>query len=80
MSALHRSLDYRQILIYLITFAILAFIAMVSVLHTDVEAIAVKQDGHILLIREAFWKDRVENCTEVGLQLSCQPYQIAYKN
>ncbi len=42
------------------------------------EAIAVKKDGHILIVRSTFLGDRVEECTEDELKLTCQSYKISF--
>jgi hypothetical protein len=79
MYSLHQGLDYHQVFSYLVVLALLLFSTALTGC-TDIEAIAVKQDGHILIVRSAFGGDRVEECTEVERNLACQSYRIDFQN
>jgi len=79
MYSLHRGLDYNRVFSYLVILALLLFSAVLTGC-TNIEAIAVKQDGHILIVRNAFGGDRIEECTEVERNLACQSYRIDFQN
>lgn len=72
MSSLRQALIYLAILVSLTVFVIF------WVSRADIEAIAVKQDGHILVVRSRFLGDQVEECTEDKLKLVCQPVHINF--
>ncbi len=74
MSSLRQPLIYLPILV-LWTVSVIFWFS-----RADIEAIAVKQDGRILIVRSRFFGDQVEECTEEKLKLACQPYHINFQN
>lgn len=70
----------RQVLIYLVIFVLLLAYAISWIGRVNIEAVAVKQDGHILIVRSIFFGDQVEECIEDKLKLICQPYHINFQN
>jgi uncharacterized membrane protein YdbT with pleckstrin-like domain len=64
---------------WLVVIVLSLLFAIFSATRYEIEAIAVKQDGHILIVRSIFLRDRVEECTEDKLKLVCQPYDINFQ-
>ncbi|MEO1635787.1 MAG: hypothetical protein AAFS04_11980 [Cyanobacteria bacterium J06631_9] len=67
-----------KVLIYIAFILALIIFSVFFAGRFSIEAVAVKADGKILLVRGGFLGDQLEECVENGLQLTCKPYKISF--